>query len=41
MTGPDFSKRLAEVAEQPNGGAAAAAALDRWLSAEQPFVNGG
>jgi phosphoglucomutase len=39
MTGPDFSKRLAEVAEQPNGGAAAAAALDRWLSAEQPFVN--
>jgi phosphoglucomutase len=39
MTGPDFSKRLAEVAEQPNGGAAAAAVLDRWLSAEQPFVN--
>jgi len=39
MTGPDFSKRLAEVAEQPNGGAAAAAALDRWLSADQPFVN--
>jgi phosphoglucomutase/phosphomannomutase len=39
MTGPDFSTRLAEVAEQPNGGAAAAAALDRWLSAEQPFVN--
>jgi len=40
MTGPDFSKRLAEIAEQPNGGAAAAAALDRWLSAEQPFVSG-
>ena len=39
MTGPDFSKRLAEVAEQPNGGSAAAAALNRWLSAEQPFVN--
>ncbi len=39
MTGPDFSKRLAEVAEQPNGGAAAAQALDRWLSADQPFVN--
>jgi phosphoglucomutase len=39
MTGPDFSQRLAEVAEQPNGGAAAAAALERWLSAEQPFVN--
>jgi phosphoglucomutase len=39
MTGPDFSKRLAEVAEQPNGGAAAAATLGRWLSAEQPFVN--
>ena len=28
MTGPDFSKRLAEVAEQPNGGAAAAAGRD-------------
>ena len=40
MTGPEFSKRLAEIAEQPNGGAASAAALDRWLSAEQPFVNG-
>ncbi len=40
MTGPEFSKRLAEIAEQPNGGAAAAAALNRWLSAEQPFVNG-
>jgi len=40
MTGPDFSTRLAQIAEQPNGGAAAAAALSRWLSAEQPFVNG-
>ncbi len=40
MTGPEFSKRLAEIAEQPNGGAAAAAALNRWLAAEQPFVNG-
>jgi phosphoglucomutase len=40
MTGPDFSTRLAETAEQPNGGAAAAAALNRWLAAEQPFVNG-
>ena len=40
MTGPELSKRLAEIAEQPNGGAAAAAALTGWLSAEQPFVNG-
>src|SRR5215469_7473288 len=40
MTGPDMSTRLAEIAAQPNGGAAAAAALGRWLSAEQPFVNG-
>jgi phosphoglucomutase len=40
MTGPDLTTRLAEIAEQPNGGAAAAAALSRWLSAEQPFVNG-
>ena len=40
MTGPDFSTRLAEVAAQPNGGAAASAALTSWLSAEQPFVNG-
>ncbi len=39
MTGPDFSKRLAEVAAQPNGGAAAAEAVTRWLSAEQPFVS--
>ena len=40
MTGPDFSTRLGEMAEQPNGGAAAAATLSRWLSGEQPFVNG-
>src|SRR5271169_2733241 len=40
MTGPDLSTRLAQIAEQPNGGAAAVAALNRWLSAEQPFVNG-
>jgi phosphoglucomutase len=39
MTGPDFSKRLAEVAEQSNGGAAAAATLGRWLATQQPFVN--
>jgi phosphoglucomutase len=40
MTGTDLSQRLAEVAEQPNGGAAAAAILSRWLSAERPFVGG-
>jgi phosphoglucomutase len=40
MTGPDLSTRLAEIAAQPNGGAAAAVALSSWLSAEQPFVNG-
>ena len=40
MTGPEFSKRLAEIAEQPNGGTASASALNGWLSAEQPFVNG-
>ena len=40
MTGPDLSTRLAEIAAQPNGGAAAAAALSCWLSAEQSFVNG-
>src|SRR5215469_18378992 len=40
MTGPDLTTRLAEIAAQPNGGAAAAAALSRWLSADQPFVNG-
>jgi phosphoglucomutase/phosphomannomutase len=40
MTGPDLSQRLAEVADQPNGGAAAAASLSHWLSVDQPFVNG-
>jgi phosphoglucomutase len=39
MTGSDLTKRLAEVAEQRSGGADAAAALRRWLSAEQPFVS--
>ena len=39
MTDPDLSRRLAEVAQQPNGGAAAAQALDGWLSADQPFVD--
>ena len=40
MTGPDFNERLTEIAAQPNGGAAAAATLGHWLSADQPFVNG-
>jgi phosphoglucomutase len=40
MTGADLSQRLAEVAAQPNGGAAAAATLRQWLEADQPFVNG-
>jgi phosphoglucomutase len=40
MTGPDFAERLTEIAAQPNGGAAAAATLGHWLSADQPFVNG-
>src|SRR5215472_9254610 len=40
MTGPDLSHRLTEVADQPNGGAAAAATLSRWLSVDQPFVSG-
>ncbi len=40
MTGPDLSERLTEIADQPNGGAAAAATLGHWLSADQPFVNG-
>ena len=40
MTGPDLSKRLAEIAALRSGGAAAAAALARWLSADQPFVSG-
>jgi phosphoglucomutase/phosphomannomutase len=39
MTGPDLSQRLSEVAEQPNGGAAAAATLRQWLSVDQPFVS--
>jgi phosphoglucomutase/phosphomannomutase len=39
MTDPDLSRRLAEIAEQPNGGAAAAKTLDEWLSADQPFVD--
>jgi phosphoglucomutase len=39
MTGPDLSQRLKEVAEQPNGGAAAAATLEQWLSVDQPFVS--
>ena len=40
MTSPDLSERLTEIAAQPNGGAAAAAALGHWLSLDQPFVNG-
>jgi phosphoglucomutase len=40
MTDPDLSRRLEEIASQPNGGAAAAATLRRWLDADQPFVNG-
>jgi len=40
MTGPEFSQRLADVAAQPNGGAAAAATLRQWLAADQPFVDG-
>ncbi len=39
MTGAEFSKRIAEIAEQPNGGAAAAASLSHWLETDQPFVN--
>jgi len=40
MTGPEFSVRLADIAAQPNGGAAAAATLRQWLEDDQPFVNG-
>jgi len=40
MTGSEFNERLTEIAAQPNGGAAAAATLGHWLSADQPFVNG-
>jgi phosphoglucomutase len=39
MTEPDLSQRLTEIADQPNGGAAAAATLSHWLSVEQPFVS--
>ncbi|MGO8959867.1 MAG: hypothetical protein ACLQFR_21230 [Streptosporangiaceae bacterium] len=39
MTNPDLSRRLAEIADQPNGGAAAAKTLAEWLSADQPFVD--
>ena len=40
MTDPDLSQRLAEVAAQPNGGAAAAETLSGWLAADQAFVDG-
>src|SRR5271165_2076863 len=40
MTDQDLSRRLAEIADHPNGGATAAKALDEWLSADQPFVRG-
>ena len=40
MTDPDLTERIAEVAAQPNGGAAAAAELTSWLAADLPFVNG-
>src|SRR5258708_31600968 len=40
MTDPDLSRRLAEIADQPNGGATAAKTLEEWLSADQPFVRG-
>jgi phosphoglucomutase len=39
MTDPDLSQRLTEIADQPNGGAAAAATLSHWLSVEQSFVS--
>ena len=39
MTGAEFSQRIAEIAEQPNGGAAAAASLSHWVETDQPFVN--
>ena len=39
MTGADLSKRLTEIGDQPNGGAAAAATLSHWLSVDQPFVS--
>lgn len=39
MSGQDLSQRLADIADQPNGGAAAAATLTTWLAADQPFVD--
>jgi phosphoglucomutase len=39
MTGPELGQRLADVAAQPNGGAAAAATLRQWLETDQPFVD--
>ncbi len=39
MTDPDLSRRLDEIASQPNGGAAAAATLRTWLDGDQPFVS--
>lgn len=39
MSDPDLSRRLAEIADQPNGGAGAAKTLQEWLAADQPFVN--
>ncbi len=39
MTDQDLSRRLAEIAEQPNGGPGAAKTLGEWLSADQPFVD--
>jgi phosphoglucomutase len=38
MTNSAISRRLEEIAGQPSGGAAAAAALRDWLEAPQPFV---
>ncbi len=39
MTDSGLSGRLAEIASQPNGGAAAADTLGGWLAASQPFVS--
>jgi phosphoglucomutase len=38
MTDSGLSRRLAEIASQPNGGAAAADTLRSWLAGAQPFV---
>jgi phosphoglucomutase len=38
MTDSGLSRRLAEIASQPNGGAAAADTLGSWLAGAQPFV---